>query len=164
MVKIMVATALMVYFTLLIILILNLDDKSKIIKFSFLGFLITLLVAFFFTNELIMDYLISVIMRLWYFPSFSTIILILFITIVLFIINVFNDKLDDKKRIVNYIFASYLFIGYIIFMLLNVDVNSYNALYDGNSLSCLRYITRTFILWMSVIVSIKYLNFIMDKR
>ena len=164
MISIIIASAIMVYFVLLVILVLNLEDKSKIIKGSFLVFIVTLLVAFFLKNELVMDYLISIIIKIWYFPSFSTIILILFITMILFLYNLFNDQIKDKKRIVNYIFASYIIIGYIIFMLLDVNVNEYNSLYEGESLICVRYIARTFILWLLVILSMNYFNYIAKKE
>ncbi len=158
--KVIITSSVMVYFTLLIILVLNLEDKSKVIKYSFLLLLISLLVAFFLTNELVMDYLISVIIKFLYYPSFATIIAIVFITMVLYIYNIFNDNIRDKRRIINYIFASYIIIGYIIFMLLDININSYNSLYEGDSLFCIRYITRTFTLWLIVDVSIRYLHYI----
>ena len=164
MLKIMIAASIMVYFTLLIILVLNLEEKSKVIKYSFLSFLVALLIVFFFTNELVMDYLLSIIIRFLYFPSFSTIIAVLFVTMVLFIYYVFNDKIKDKRRIINYVYASFIFIGYIIFMLLEVNINSYNSLYEGNSLICLRYITRTFTLWMVTILTIKYCDLFRRKK
>ena len=160
MLSVIIASSVMVYFILIIILVLNIDDKSKIIKYSFLLLLISLLVAFFVTNELVMDYLISIIVRFWYYPTFSTIIAIVFITMVLYIYNIFNDNIPDKRRIINYIYGSFIFIGYIIFMLLEVNVNSYNSLYDGDSLLCIRYITRTFILWLVTDLSMRYLHFI----
>ena len=160
MLSVIIASSVMVYFILIIILVLNIDDKSKIIKYSFLLLLISLLVAFFVTNELFMDYLISIIVRFWYYPTFSTIIAIVFITMVLYIYNIFNDNIPDKRRIINYIYGSFIFIGYIIFMLLEVNVNSYNSLYDGDSLLCIRYITRTFILWLVTDLSMRYLHFI----
>ena len=160
MLSVIIASSVMVYFILIIILVLNIEDKSKIIKYSFLLLLISLLVAFFVTNELVMDYLISIIVRFWYYPTFSTIIAIVFITMVLYIYNIFNDNIPDKRRIINYIYGSFIFIGYIIFMLLEVNVNSYNSLYDGDSLLCIRYITRTFILWLVTDLSMRYLHFI----
>ena len=59
--KLKIAIAVMVYFVLLIILVLNMEDKSKIIKNSFLIFMISLVTALFFVNELVMDYIISLI-------------------------------------------------------------------------------------------------------
>ena len=162
--KIMIVSSLMVYFTLLIILVINLEDKSKIIKYSFLFFLISLLVVFFFTNELVMDYLISVIIKFLYYPSFSTIIAVVFTTMILYIYNIFNDNIKDKKRIINYIFCSFIFIGYIIFMLLEINIDSYNSLFEGDSLFCLRYITRTFTLWIITILSINYISYLKGDR
>lgn len=161
--KLQITIAIMTYFVLLIILVLNMEDKSKIIKNSFLVFLIALITALFFVNELVMDYIISVIIRYFYFPSFTAIIVTLLLTVIIFINNIFDDEIKDKRRIINYIFSSFIFISYIIFMMLDVDVNSSIALYDGDSLICLRYISRTFMLWMIVNVLIKYFYYFLKK-
>lgn len=161
--KLKVSLAIAVYFILLIILVLNMEDRSKIIKNSFLLFMVSLVIALFFVNELIMDYIISVIIRYFYFPSFTSIIVTLLLTMVIFIYSIFNDEMKDKTRIINYIFASYIFIYYIVFMFLDIDINSFNALYDGDSLLCLRYISRTFILWIVVNVFIKYFYYFLKK-
>ena len=161
--KLMITTAVMVYFVLVIILVLNMEDRSKIIKNSFLVFMIALVTALFFVNELIMDYIISIIIRYFYYPTFTSIIITLILTMIIFINNIYDDDFKDKRRIINYIFSSFIFISYIIFMLQDVDVNSANALYEGNSLICLRYISRTFILWMIVNVLIKYFYYFLKK-
>ena len=150
-----------VYFLLTIILVLNIKEKSKIIKNSFLVFMVTLFLSLFFVNELVMDYLFSIIIRYLYYPTFSSIILTIIITMAIFIKNVYNDKMSKYLRIINYIFASFIFVGYISFMTLKVDINSYTLLYDGNSLICLRYITRSFILWQIVrLINLYYRCFI----
>ena len=154
----------MIYFVLLIILILNIEEKSKVIKCSFLMFVLVLFAALFFVNELVMDYLLSAIIRYFYYPTFSSIILTIVITMIILLFNVFDDKSNAKKRIVNYVFTSFIFVGYILFAVQNVDINSYNALYVGDSLLCLRYITRTFLLWMIVSLFIKYFSFFSRKR
>ena len=155
--------AIMIYFILLIILMLNIEDKSKIIKNSFLVFMISLVVALVFINELVMDYIISIIIRYVYYPSFAGIIITLILTMIVFINNIFDDEKEDKKRIINYIFSSYIFISYIIFMFLDIDINSSIALYENDSLICLRYISRTFILWMIVNVLIIYFQYFLKK-
>ena len=162
--KLKIALTVMVYFVLLIILVLNMEDRSKIIKNSFLIFIIALFTALFFVNELVMDYIISVIIRYIYFPSFTSIIVTLILTMMIFVYSIFEDDLSDKTRIVNYIFSSFIFISYIIFMLQDVDINSYIALYEGDSLLLLRYITRTFVLWLIVNVIIKYYYYFLTKN
>ncbi len=162
--KLKIAIAVMVYFVLFIILILNMEDKSKIIKNSFLVFMISLITALFFVNEVIMDYIISIIIRYFYFPSFTSIIITLIITMAIFINNIYDDEINDKKRIINYIFSCFIFISYIIFMLQNVDVNSSTSLYQGDSLICLRYVSRTFVLWMITNGLIKYFYYFLKKE
>lgn len=154
--KYKISISIMVYFILLIILVLNMEDKSKIIKNSFLVFMVALVTALFFVNELVMDYIIGAIIRYIYFPTFTSIIVTLIVTMVVFINNIFDDEKNDKRRIINYIFSSFIFISYIIFMFLEVDINSSTLLYQGDSLNCLRYISRTFIIWMITNGLIKY--------
>lgn len=161
--KLKIALSVMVYFVLLIILVLNMDDKSKVIKNSFLLFLISLLVFLFSANELVMDYIISIIIRYFYFPTFASIMATIILSMIIFINSIYDDEMKDKLRIINYIFASFIFISFIIFMLLNIDINSYNALYTGNSLRCLRYISRTFTIWIVVIILFKYFYYFGKK-
>ena len=162
--KLKIAISLMVYFVLLIILILNMDDKSKVIKNSFLAFIVTLFVALFLVNELVMDYIISQIIRYFYYPTFASIIVTLVLTMIIFISNIYDDDKNDKSRIINYIFSCFIFVSFIIFSFLNIDINSYNALYNGDSLLCLRYISRTFILWIIIVIFIKYFSYFKKKN
>lgn len=161
--KLKITIAVMVYFVLLIILVLNMEDRSKVIKNSFLIFMVSLVAALFFVNELVMDYIISIIVRYFYFPTFTSIIITLILTMIIFINNIYDDEIKDKRRITNFIFASFIFISYIILMFLDVDINSSTALYQGDSLICLRYISRTFVLWMLVNVFIKYFYYFLKK-
>ncbi len=157
--KYKISIAIMVYFILLIILVLNMEDRSKVIKSSFLLFMVSLVTALFFVNELVMDYIISIIIKYFYFPSFASTIITLIVTMVIFISNIFDDEKEDKRRIINYVFSSFIFIAYIIFMLLDIDINSATLLYDGDSLICLRYISRTFVLWMIINGLFKYYHY-----
>ena len=148
--KYVISLSIMVYFILYTILVLNLTDKSKIIKYSFITFMIVLITSLFFINEIVMDYLISIIIRYIYFPTFSSILATVIIGIIIFLINIVKDDKDDIERIINYTFASFIIIAYIIFMSLNIDVNSVNSLYSDDSLLCIRYISRTSIIWLVV--------------
>ncbi len=162
--KVIIALSIMVYFILFIILVLNITDKSKIIKYSFTLFMLILIVSLFLVNEIVMDYIISVIIRYIYFPSFSSILATIMITIFIFIYNIFREDKSDKERIINYIFASLILIAYVIFTFLNIDINSYNALYSNDSLICLRYISRCFIIWMIHLLVIKYFKYFIKKE
>ncbi len=162
--KYVISLAIMVYFALLIILVLNITDKSKIIKYSFVIFMISLIISLFFINEIVMDYLISLVIRYLYFPTFASILATVVAAIVVFLLNIFHDTNKDKVRIINYIFASFILIAYIIYMTLNIDINSPNALYEGDSLLLLRYISRTGTLWFIISLCIKYYEFFFKKR
>ncbi len=162
--KYVISLSIMIYFILYTILVLNITDKSKVIKSSFIIFMVILIMSLFFINEMVMDYIISVIIRYIYFPSFSSILATIMITIFIFIYNIFREDKSDKERIINYIFASLILIAYVIFTFLNIDINSYNALYSNDSLICLRYISRCFIIWMIHLLVIKYFKYFIKKE
>ena len=157
--KYVISLSIMIYFILYIILVLNLTDKSKIIKYSFVTFMIVLIVSLFFINEIVMDYIISIVIRYLYYPTFSSVLATVIISIIVFLHNIISDRKSDILRIMNYTFASFIIIAYIIFLSLNVNLNSYNALYSEDSLLCIRYIARTFVIWIMVVAIYKfYLN------
>ena len=160
----LIALSIMVYFVLLIILVLNITDKSKIIKYSFVIFMSSFIVLIFLINDIIMDYIMSSIIRYLYFPTFSSVLATVMISIFLFLFNILREEKNDKERIVNYIYASLVLIAYVIFTIQNIDVNSYNALYSEESLICLRYISRCFTLWMITLLIIKYFKFFIKER
>ncbi len=126
--------------------------------------MISLIISLFFINELVMDYILSIIIRYIYFPTFSSILLTVMISIGIFLSNFLLDKKNDKERIINYIFASYILIYYIIFMSFNIDINSVNALYSNNSIICLRAISRTFIIWIIINSIIRFYKYISRKE
>ena len=157
--KYVISLSIMIYFILYIILVLNITDKSKIIKYSFVTFMIVLIVSLFFINEIVMDYIISIVIRYLYYPTFSSVLATVIVSIIVFLHNIISDRKSDILRIMNYTFASFIIIAYIIFLSLNVNLNSYNALYSEDSLLCIRYIARTFVIWIMVVAIYKfYLN------
>lgn len=157
--KYVISLSIMIYFILYIILVLNLTDKSKIIKYSFVVFMFVLIFSLFFVNEIVMDYIISIVIRYLYYPTFSSILATVIVSIIVFLYNIISDRKSDILRIMNYTFASFIIIAYIIFLSLNVNLNSYNALYSEDSLLCIRYIARTFVIWIMVVAIYKfYLN------
>ena len=148
--KYVISLSIMVYFILYIILVLNLTDKSKVIKYSFITFMLVLVTSLFFINEIVMDYLISIVIRYIFFPTFSSILACVIISIILFLINIMREDINDNLKIINYTFASFIIIAYIIFLSLNININSFNDLYREDSLLCIRYISRTSIIWLIV--------------
>ena len=162
--KLVATLAIIVYLVLLIILVLNISDKSKIIKYSFMVFMISLIIALFFANEVVMDYIISIFIRYLDYPTFSSILATVMATMIIFLYSIFRESKNDLERIINYVFASLIIVVYIIFMAQNIDINSYNALYADNSLLCLKYISRTFTIWMVILLIIKYFKFIIKKE
>ena len=67
-------------------------------------------------------------------------------------------------RMINYIYASWIIVAYIIFILLRLDVTSYTELYSGTGLTCLRFITRGFLVWVVTLVCMKVYYFYMKDN
>ena len=159
-----IASSVMISFVLLIILVLNFEEKSKIIKYSYLLFVVSLFIALFLVNEMVMDYLLSEIIRYLYFPRFSSIIATVVASMIIFVYYLFNDHFENNYRIFNYIFLCFILAAYAIFTFIGIDVNSYNSLYNGNSLLCLRYISRTFSIWLVINIIIRYFKYFLKKE
>lgn len=159
-----IAASIMISFVLIIILVLNFEEKSKIIKYSYLLFIASLFIALFLVNEMVMDYLLSELIRYIFFPRFSSIIATIVISMIMFVYFLFNDHFNNNFRIFNYTFLCFILSAYAIFSFLGVDVNSYNSLYEGNSLICLRYISRTFTIWVVINIIMRYFKYFLKKE
>ncbi len=145
--------ALLVYLAVLLILVININRKNKIIKHGFIIVLLLLLLMLTVSNNSIVDNILKMLVYYWYYPSFSLYLTLLFLALFFFIYNIFNDELGVKFRIINFTFASLIIISYIVFMLLNINTYSYTELYSDNSLTCLRYMTRTSFIWICFLIT-----------
>ncbi len=155
MVKIVGIFSLIFYLVFLMLLVTNLNKKNKIVKGIFAILIIIFLGILMRSNESVLDSVLAIIVRYIYFPSFSTFMLIVLGSLVILLYSVYNDKLPNRVRIVNYVFASWIIIDYIIFILLKLDVTSYIELYSGTSLTCLRFVTRGFTIWIATLIIMK---------
>lgn len=162
--KIIVPFVMIVYLILIIILVINMRKRNKLIKFTFILFFVLMLFVINVYNETIVDNFLYYLLKYIYFPSFFAYSITIILSFLFLLYTIFNDQMAEKARIINYIFGSLLIVSYIIFLLLKIDVVLYNSLYTGDSLLCLRYATRTFTLWLIVLVIIKYYNYFLSKR
>jgi hypothetical protein len=165
MVKLIGIFCLIFYLVFLILLVINLNRKNRIVKGIFAILIIVFLGILLHSNESVLDSVLALIVRYIYFPSFATFMLIVLGSLVILLYSVFNDKLPNKMRIINYVFASWIIIDYIIFILLKLDVTSYIDLYTDTSLICLRLVTRGFLLWILTIINMKvYYSYMNDEN
>ena len=164
MTRIITLITILIYLLLVMILVVNIHKKSKVIKYLFSISLIAIFLYILMNNDVMINYILKFIIRLLYYPTFTSCMIILLATIGILLYSLFDDKMNTKIRIFNYIFSSLLLIAYILFMIINIDVTSYNALYNGNCLICIRYISRTFIVWITLITSIKYFSLLLEKK
>lgn len=164
MIKYIGIISLVIYSILVVILSINLHKKNIFIKntavvlFSLLG------VTFLIYNQGIINGCLEFFIRFIYFPTFNSYIMMIFLTICILVYSMLSDKISNKFKITNYIFSSLLFVTYIIFMSLNVNMSSYNSLYSNPSLFWLRASTRCFVIWIFVLLIIKYYNEFGRKR
>ena len=156
--------SLIIYFFLMLVLVLNMHKKNKLIKFIFIAIILIFIVAMLFVDENIFNSILRLLIEYIYYPTFNSYLITLGISLAILGYSIFNDKLYDKVRIINYIFSCLLIVSYIIFMVPGVDIYSYTSLYPGASLMCLRYVTRTFILWLVVLFNIRYYRYFLGWR
>ena len=165
MVKLIGIFCLIFYLVFLMLLVTNLNKNNKVVKGIFAGLIIIFLAILMRSNETVLDSVLALVVRYIYFPSFATFMLIVLGSLVILLYSVYTDKIPKKMRMVNYVFASWIIIDYIIFILLKLDVTSYIELYSGTSLICLRFVSRGFIVWVLVLIIMKlYYHYMEDDR
>ena len=164
MIKYVGLISLVIYSILALILIINLKEKNIFIKnasvmlFSLLG------ITFLIYNQGIINEGLKFFIRYIYFPSFNSFVLTIFLTICILVFTLFSEKVSNKFKIINYVFSSLLFIVYIVFMTLKIDVSLYNSLYSYASVSLLRISTRGFSIWIGILLIVKYCECFRSKR
>ena len=161
--KFMIPFVIIEYLVLLFFLIINIRKSNKLFKYCFIAFLFITLFALDAYDNTMLDSIIGFIIRYIYYPTYFSYTLTFALSIIMLIITVFSNKIYDKVKIINFIFGSLIILSYIIFLLLKIDTNSYKVLYSGNSLICLRYMTRTFTLWTLVLLIRQYYKYFVKK-
>ena len=156
--------SLIIYSILVLILVINEKKKSLIIKYSFIVLFFGLSMFFLHFNQTIINYLFKMIIEYIYFPDFTVYLISIFSTLCILIYSIFSEKMCKLNKVINYIFSALLIVSYIKFMTLNVDVSLYNELYSSSSLLWLRIGTRGFLLWIIIMLIIKYFRYFVKNR
>jgi hypothetical protein len=164
MVKFIGIACLHLYLIFIMVLVFNLHKKSKIIKAVFATLILVFVALLLQYNDSVLDSVLSLVVRYLYFPSFATFMVIIFGSLGILFYSIFNEKLTINTRIINFVFASWIVIVYLIFVLLRLDVTSYLSLYTGTSLICLRFVSRGFLLWIVVLTSIRFFHYFTSLR
>lgn len=164
MVKFIGIACLHLYLLFIMFLVYNLHKKSKVIKTIFASLIFIFVFVLLQYNDSVLDSVLSSIIHYLYFPSFATFMVIIFGSLAILFYSVFNERLTINTRIINFVFASWIIIAYLIFVLLRLDVTSYLDLYTGTSLICLRFVTRGFLLWLVVLSSIRFYHYFTNAR
>lgn len=165
MVKLIGIFCLIFYLVFLMILVTNLNKNNKIVKGIFAVLIIIFLAILMRSNETVLDSVLALVVRYIYFPSFATFMIIVLGSLVILLYSVYTDKIPKKMRMINFVFASWIIIDYIIFILLKLDVTSFIELYSGSSLICLRFVTRGFLVWVVTLSIMKvYYHYLENNR
>ena len=165
MVKLIGIFCLIFYLVFLMILVTNLNKNNKIVKGIFAVLIIIFLAILMRSNETVLDSVLALVVRYIYFPSFATFMIIVLGSLVILLYSVYTDKIPKKMRMINFVFASWIIIDYIIFILLKLDVTSFIELYSGTSLICLRFVTRGFLVWVVTLSIMKvYYHYLENNR
>lgn len=163
MIKYIGLISLVIYSILVLILIINLKERNNFIKNAFILLFFLLGICFLVYNQGIINDGLRFFIRYIYFPTSNSFVLTIFLTICILLYSLFSEKLANKFKIINYVFSSLLFVAYIVFMTLNIDMSSYNSLYSNPSLFWIRTSTRVFVIWIVIISIIKYCQFFKKK-
>lgn len=161
--KIFIPLVVIVGLLLLCVLIFNLSKKNKIVKYVFILFIIALFIVFDRVNNAALNSILYFIIRYLDYPEIDYYNVTLGITLIILVYTIFNENIKDKEKIINYIFSILIITSYVIFTINKYDVNSYNVIYKGMPLHLLRYLTKTFTLWIITNISIGYYKFITKK-
>lgn len=164
MVKYIWIISLVIYGILALILIINLREKNNFIKNAFVILFSLLIITFLIYNQQIINAGISFFVRFVYFPTFDSYTLMMFLTLCILLYNILDEKVDNKFKVVNYVFSSLLIVCYVVFMTMKVDIFSYNSLYSSPSLVWLRISTRIFCIWLLILMLMKYCEGFKHKR
>lgn len=163
MIKYIGLISLVVYSILVLILIINLREKNSFLKNAFIILFTLLAITFLIYNQGIINEGLRFFIRFIYFPTINSYVFMIFLTICCLVYSIFNENLSHKFKIINYSFSCALFVFYIVFMTLNIDISSYNALYSKEALFLLRISTRGFCIWLVILIIVKYFECFRNK-
>ena len=150
---------ILIFWLLINIFIINNYKQNKIIHYSFLVFFVFAFSMIIFADTYVINQLLYYIIKYFYYPSYDFFIFTVLLMMLVVIFSIFNNKLDNKMRIINCSFGFISLVGYIIFALVDIDVMIYKDLYTGVPLYCLRLVSRSFLVWLSIIGFIKCYKF-----
>ena len=141
--------------SLFIILFFNNSFKSKIIRYSFIIYLIIfLLLIILFDNLFIYDFLKSVITYILY-PDYLLFVITILFSIIILLLTLFNNKIKIINKILNYIIFVIAFSCYNIFISFDIDTTIYSELYQNKSLITMRVMTISMLLWIIINIILK---------
>lgn len=152
-----------IYFVLVTILIINIHERNSVIKKACILFFAFVFIAITFYDDSIVDKFLYYLLKYIYYPEYHIYMFTVLFMILVFIYSVFNNKLSNGIRVFNYTFCGISLVSYIFFVVLKVDILSYKELYSGGSLICLRAVSRGFLIWITVMLLLKYYNYFAKK-
>ena len=153
-------------------LFLNLKRNKNVVNI-FIPITILLFIAFIAMgfHEYILamiEEIIKLIINSYYFPSMTLYFIMMIITTMYLIYNVYTNKISKKKKILNYSFSLVLFILFVgLFSYIianNISLSTDYSIYkDMYILSFVQLSTLVFITWILVLGIIKLYNYFKRK-
>lgn len=153
-------------------LFLNLKTNKKIIK-MFVPISILLFLAFIamgFHNYVVaaIEQLIKMIMNYFYFPSMAFYFIIIILSTIFLIYNVWTNKYSEKYKILNYIFSLILYIlfiglfSYIVSNGISLSMD-YSIYKDQYIISFVQISNIVFAIWIITLAIIKLYKYFKEK-
>lgn len=153
-------------------LFLNLKSNKKVIKLfvpiSTLLFLAFITMGFHNYVVAAVDELIKLVMNYFYFPSMSFYFIIIILSTVYLIYNVWNKKYSDRFKILNYSFAMVLYIlfiglfSYVVSNNISLSID-YSIYRDKYIISFVQISNIVFAIWAVVLLVLKLYKYLKKK-
>lgn len=153
-------------------LFLNLKSNKKIIKIfvpiSTLLFLAFIAMGFHNYVVAAIEELLKFVMNYFYFPSMSFYFVIIILSTIYLIYNVWNNKYSNRFKILNYIFSMILYIlfmglfSYIVSNNISLSID-YSIYRDKYIISFVQISNIVFALWVMTLLIIKLYKYFKKK-
>ena len=140
----LIYSTIIISISFLIILLMNLNIKSKLINILFLDY------------SFVLNFLTSLITYIYY-PNYLCFVISILFSSFIFIYTLIKKNIDKKIKVLNYIFFLIQFSSYIIYQRLDIDLNTLSSIYSLKSLVMIRIVTISSLIFIILSLIFKVL-------
>lgn len=154
----LIYSTIIISISFLIILLMNLNIKSKLINILFLLYVIIFIILILFLDySFVLNFLTSLITYIYY-PNYLCFVISILFSSFIFIYTLIKKNIDKKIKVLNYIFFLIQFSSYIIYQRLDIDLNTLSSIYSLKSLVMIRIVTISSLIFIILSLIFKVLT------